>query len=141
VQIRKLLGGVCTAALVFVSVWTWAVIPSHTYYYDGGVVTDNFGQQGETVWAEDARRIARASEIIREHGPGTVLGDHLFYALARQPLVINSAGYPREALEALIARYQVRYVWLERGRLEDVHAWLGGTVLFDDDRFALLELG
>ena len=28
------------------SLWTWAVIPSHTYYYDGGVVTDNFGAAG-----------------------------------------------------------------------------------------------
>ncbi len=125
VWMRALLGSLSTAALIFVGAWTWAVIPSHTYYYDGGVVTDNFGQQGETVWAEDARRIARAAEVIRSNGPGTVLGDHLFYSLARQPLVINSTGYPREALEMLVARYQIRYIWLEQPRLNEVRQWLG----------------
>jgi 4-amino-4-deoxy-L-arabinose transferase-like glycosyltransferase len=139
-RLRVLMRVICTVGIVCVSAWTWAVIPSHTYYYDGGVVTDNFGQQGETVWAEDARRIARASEVIRARGAGTILGDHLFYFLARQPLVVYSAGYPREVLEALADRYQVRYVWLEQTRLSQVQEWLGGAVIFEDGRFALLEL-
>jgi hypothetical protein len=139
-RVRTLLGAMCTVGIVFVSAWTWAVLPSHTYYYDGGVVTDNFGQQGETVWAEDARRIARASEIIRARGPGTILGDHLFYFLARQPLVIYSSSYPREVLEALTSRYQVRYIWLEETRRSQVQAWLGGTTIYEDGRFVLLEL-
>ncbi|MFN0074144.1 MAG: hypothetical protein ACKVVP_21905 [Chloroflexota bacterium] len=138
--VRTLLRGVSTAAVVIVSAWTWLVIPSHTYYYNGGVVTDNFGQQGETVWMTEARQVARAAEIIRDRGPGTILGDHLFYALARQPIVINSAAYPRDVLETLVARYQVRYVWLEQGRLDETRQWLGGTLLHEDGRFALLEL-
>ena len=139
VWMRALLGSLSTVALIFVSAWTWAVIPSHTYYYDGGVVTDNFGQQGETVWAGDARRIAQAAEVIRSNGPGTVLGDHLFYSLARQPLVINSTGYPRDALETLVADIKFATSGLEQPRLDEVRQWLGGTVIHEDGAFGLLD--
>lgn len=139
-SIRNLIGAIGTAGMLFMGVWTWAVIPSHTYYYNGGVVTDNFGQQGETVWFNEARQIARASDVIAARGPGTILGDHLFYALARQPLVVNSNAYSREVTEALVARYEVRYVWLERTRLEEVRLWLGGALVHEDGRFALLDL-
>jgi hypothetical protein len=51
-----------------------------------------------------------------------------------------TTGYPREALETLVTRYQVRYIWLEQPRLDDVRQWLGGTVIHEDGRFGLLEL-
>jgi hypothetical protein len=54
--------------------------------------------------------------------------------------VINSAAYPREVLEELVRRYQVRYVWLEQVRLDEVQQWLGGSVIHEDGRFLLLEL-
>lgn len=139
-RLRTLLVAVAVCAVAGMGAWTWAAIPSHTYYYDGGVVTDNFGQQGETLWADDARRIARAASIIRERGPGSILGDHLFYYLARQPLVVGPSSYGPEALRALVDRYHVRYVWVEAPRVADMRELLPSTIVYEDDRYALLEL-
>lgn len=138
---RTLLAGVSFVMLLGLGAWTWLSVPSHTYYYDGGVVNDNFGQQGETIWAEDARRMQRAAAVIRARGPGAVLGDHLFYYLARQPLVINSSGYSPEVLRHLVERYHVRYAWIERKDLGRYQALFPAAPLYEDERFVLLEIG
>lgn len=139
-RIRVVLAGVCTAGFAFMSVWTWSSVPTHTYYYDGGVVTDNFGQQGERIWADDSLRIARAASAIKSHGPGAILGDHLFYYLARQPLVIGPGAYSPEVVRHLVTQYDIRYAWLDRANAETFPSDLRGTALYEDDRFTLIEV-
>ncbi|MCC7106812.1 MAG: glycosyltransferase family 39 protein [Chloroflexi bacterium] len=126
---------------VITSVWTFRSLPSRTYYYDGGVVTDNFGSQGETAWFEEVRRVAQAAAVLRTSPPGPLLGAHPFYHLAPgYPLLINSPDYSREVVERLVQRYGVRYVWSEQGRQPFYAAFLRVETLWQDDRFVLLRI-
>jgi 4-amino-4-deoxy-L-arabinose transferase-like glycosyltransferase len=139
-DLRTLLAGVVLGLACFTSLWTFANIPSHTYYYDGGVVADNFGGQGETAYVDDLRRLERAAAAIRAEGPGVVLGPHALYAMARQPLVVNSDAYSAEILARLVARYDVRYVVADATKLDFYSAFLPGRVLWRDEKFAVYEV-
>jgi 4-amino-4-deoxy-L-arabinose transferase-like glycosyltransferase len=136
---RGLLVVVTVALCLFTNLWTFVDIPSHTYYYDGGLVQDNFGGQGETAFVEEARRLRAAADAIVARGPGPVLGDHILYAFARQPLVVNSTAYPPDVVAHLVRKYGIRYVVAERAR-SPFYAFLGPTELWSDDRFVVLEL-
>jgi hypothetical protein len=128
-----------TAALcLFTNAWTMLSIPSRTYYYDGGLIGDNFGQQGERLFADDARQYEAAADAIRARGPGVVLGDHILAPLTRMPLVVISSAYPPEIVQHLVDKYQVRYIVAERVHA-DAYAFLGVTPLWSGDRHVLLE--
>ena len=45
--IRRLVIGACIVLAAAFSFLTYAAVPSHTYYYDGVLTTDNFGKSGE----------------------------------------------------------------------------------------------
>ncbi|MCC6176322.1 MAG: glycosyltransferase family 39 protein [Chloroflexi bacterium] len=137
---QRLLLAVVTAGLcLFTNVWTMLEIPSRTYYYDGGLVDDNFGQQGEIQFVEQAKHLRAAADAIVSRGPGVVLGEHLLAPLTRHPLVVNSTAYPSDVLAALVARYDVRYVVDERARA-GAYAFLDPTEIWSDDRYMVLEL-
>lgn len=141
-DLRNALAGLALGLTLVTSAWTYRSIPSHTYYYDGGVVTDNFGGQGETAWVDEVRRMERAAAALRGAGPGAILGAHPFYHLAPgRPLVVNSAEYSRAVVERLVGRYDVRYVWTERERVGFHAAFLATETLWQDERFALLRIG
>jgi len=135
VCIMLVTAGLC----LFTNAWTMVSIPSHTYYYDGGLVADNFGQQGERLFAEDARQYQAAADAIVARGSGVVLGDHILAPLTRMPLVINSTVYPPEIVRHLVQKYGIRYIVTDRARA-DTYAYLNPTQLWAGDRFVLLEL-
>lgn len=139
-EVRGLLAATCLGGAVFTSAWTWASIPSHTYYYDGGVVTDNFGGQGEIAYIDDLRHLERVAAAMHAAGPGVVLGPHPLYAMARQPLVINSDAFSREVVEHLVQRYAIRYVVAAPGRLDFYRSFLPGRLLWQDERYILYEV-
>jgi hypothetical protein len=124
---------------LFTNAWTMLSIPSHTYYYDGGLVADNFGQQGERLFAEDARQYQAAAAAILARGPGVILGDHLLAPLTRLPLVINSTAYPPEIVQHLVDKYNIRYIVAERAHAAD-YAFLGATTIWSGDHFVALEI-
>ena len=136
---RGLLVGVTALLCLMTNVWTFVSIPSHTYYYDGGLVEDNFGGQGETVFVEEARRLRRAADAIVARGPGPILGDHILHPFTHHPLVVNSTAYPPEVVGHLVRKYGIRYVVAERAR-SDAYGFLGPTELWADDRWVVLEL-
>ncbi len=127
------------ALCLFTNAWTFLKIPSHTYYYDGGLVSDNFGGQGETEFVEEARRLRAAGDAILARGPGPILGDHILYSFTHQPLVVSSTAYPPEVVAHLIRKYGIRYVVAERARAP-AYGFLGPTELWADDRYVVLEL-
>jgi hypothetical protein len=139
-DLRTLLAAVGLGLACFTSLWTFASIPSHTYYYDGGVVADNFGGQGEIAYVDDLRRLEQTAIAIRAEGPGVVLGPHALYAMAHQPLVVNSDAYNAEIVGRLVARYDVRYVVADATKMEFYAAFLPGRVLWQDEKFAVYEV-
>jgi Dolichyl-phosphate-mannose-protein mannosyltransferase len=139
-DVRNLLAGVALGLAFFTAVWTYRSIPSHTYYYDGGVVTDNFGGQGEIGYVDELQRLERAALAIRAAGPGTVLGPQPLYRMAQQPLVVESAAHSRAVVEHLVQHYGIRYVVAENERIPFYADFLPGRTLWQDDRFALYEL-
>jgi 4-amino-4-deoxy-L-arabinose transferase-like glycosyltransferase len=136
---RGLLVTVTAGLCLFANLWTFMEIPSHTYYYDGGLVQDNFGGQGETAFVEDARRLRAAADAIAARGPGPILGEHILYSFTHQPLVVNSTAYPPEVVAHLVRKYGIRYIVAERAQ-SGTYAFLGPTELWADDRYAVLEL-
>ena len=42
-----MLAAITLGLCLFTNAWTMLSIPSRTYYYNGGLIGDNFGQQGE----------------------------------------------------------------------------------------------
>ena len=136
---RGLLVVITAGLCLFTNLWTFASIPSHTYYYNGGLVRDNFGGQGETEFVEEARRLRAAADAIVARGPGPVLGDHILHPFTGYPLVVNSTAYPPDVVAHLVRKYGIRYVVAERGRAAS-YAALGPTELWSDDRLVVLEL-
>lgn len=136
---RGLLAAVTVGLCVFTNLWTFVQLPSHTYYYDGGLIRDNFGGQGETEFVEEARRLRAAGDAILARGPGPILGDHILYSFTHQPLVVNSTAYPPEVVAHLVRKYDIRYVVAERARAS-AYSFLGPTELWADDRYVVLEL-
>jgi hypothetical protein len=140
VAIRSLLIGISLTLALFTSTWTWASIPSHTYYYDGGIVGDNFGAQGEIAYVDEIRHLEAAAEGIRRHGPGVVLGPHPMYALTRQPLVVDSGAFSAEIVRHLVERYSVRYLVADPSRLTFYSSLIPGQMLWQDERFGVYAL-
>ena len=130
---------VAVGLCLFTNAWTMLSIPSRTYYYDGGLVGDNFGQQGERLFVEEAQQYRAAAEAIGANGPGVVLGDHILAPLTRMPLVVNSTGYPPEIVRHLVEKYAVRYIVAERARA-DTYAFLGVNTLWSGERFVVLQV-
>src|SRR5215217_3043981 len=112
--LRLRLALVTVGLCLFTNAWTMLSIPSRTYYYDGGLIGDNFGQQGERLFVEEAGSFRAAAEAIRANGSGVVLGDHILAPLTRMPLVVNSTGYPPEIVRHLVDKYAVRYIVADR---------------------------
>ena len=139
-SLRRLLAGLALSLAAFTSVWTWARIPSHTYYYDGGVVDDNFGAQGEIAYVDDLRRLEVAAAVIQNRGPGTVLGPHPLYTLAGQPLVIDSGAFGREVARNLVERYAVRYIVADPLRIRFYAGLFPGRVIWQDEKYAVYAL-
>ena len=139
-SLRRLLAGLALGLAAFTSVWTWARIPSHTYYYDGGVVEDNFGGQGEIAYVDDLLHLEVAAAAIQEQGPGTVLGPHPLYALAGQPLVIDSAAFGPEVARNLVERYTVRYIVADPLRIPFYAGLFPGQVIWQDEKYAVYAL-
>jgi 4-amino-4-deoxy-L-arabinose transferase-like glycosyltransferase len=139
-ELRNQLAAVALGLACFTAAWTYTSIPSHTYYYDGGVVTDNFGGQGEIAYIEELGRLERAAAAIRAAGPGTVLGPHSLYSFARQPLVVDSDSYSREVVEHLVDRYQIRYAVAEPSRVASYSAFLPGGLLWQEEKLAVYEI-
>lgn len=137
--LRARLALVVAGLCLFTNLWTMLSIPSRTYYYDGGLVPDNFGQQGERLFVEEARRFRAAADAIVARGPGVVLGDHILAPFTRMPLVVNSTGYPPEVVAHLVRKYGIRYVVADRAHAE-AYAFLRPTALWSDDRLVVLEL-
>ena len=138
-QLRARLAAVTLLLCLFTNAWTMLSIPSRTYYYDGGLIGDNFGQQGERLFVDEARSFRAAADAIVARGPGVVLGDHILAPFTRMPLVVNSTGYPPEIVQHLARTYGVRYVVVDRphASLYDV---LRPTELWSDGRLVVLEV-
>jgi hypothetical protein len=120
--LRRLLAGFALGATVLTSIWTYASVPSHTYYYDGGVVTDNFGAQGEIAYIQEQRLLERAAAAVRQDAAQrtsrpSVLGPHPLYRLAGLPLVVDSAAFSPEVARTLIDKYAIGYAVVEPARL------------------------
>lgn len=139
-DLRNLLAAVALGLALFTSAWTFAAIPSHTYYYDGGAVGDNFGGQGEIAYVEDLRRLEGAAAAIRNAGDGAILGPHPLYAMLRRPLVINSPEYSREVVEQLVRRYAVRFIVAEPEQMPFYAGFLPGSVIWQEDKLAIFAL-
>jgi hypothetical protein len=139
-DLRYLLAVVALGSAAFTSAWTFASLPSHTYYYDGGVVGDNFGAQGETAFVEDQLRLQRAAEAIPPAETGGLLGPHGLYRTNGRPLVVNSAAFSREVVEYLVRRYDLAYVVAEREREPFYASFLPGGVIWSDDRYLVWKL-
>jgi 4-amino-4-deoxy-L-arabinose transferase-like glycosyltransferase len=138
-SLRWRLAAVTLGLCFFTNAWTMLSIPSRTYYYDGGLIGDNFGQQGERLFVEEVRGFRAAADAIMARGQGVVLGDHILAPFTRMPLVVNSTGYPPEVVEHLVRRYQIRYVVIDRPHAA-LYDSLRPTPIWSDDRLVVLEL-
>jgi 4-amino-4-deoxy-L-arabinose transferase-like glycosyltransferase len=138
-ELRARLAAVTLAACLFTNVWTMLSIPSRTYYYNGGLIGDNFGQQGERIFMDEARQFRLAADAILAHGPGVILADHILAPFTRMPLVVNSTGYPPEVVEHLVRKYGVRYVVIDVPHAS-LYDYLGPTTIWSNDRLVVLEI-
>jgi len=138
-SLRVRLAAVTLGLCLFTNAWSMLSIPSRTYYYDGGLVGDNFGQQGERLFVEEAQSFKAAADAIVAHGHGVVLGDHILAPFTGMPLVVNSTGYSTEVLEHLVQKHAIRYVVIDipHAGLYDV---LRPTPIWSNGRHVVLEL-
>lgn len=128
--------GICIST----NVATYLSLPSRTYYFNGGLVRDNFGGQGEAVWVDEAMRFHAAGRAITADGRGgAILADHLLYYFARQPLVVNSTAYPREVIDHLVRKHNVRYI-VAPHRSAANYEFLRPTTIWSDEKFVALAL-
>jgi 4-amino-4-deoxy-L-arabinose transferase-like glycosyltransferase len=138
-DLRARLAVVVVGLCLFTNAWTMLSIPSRTYYYDGGLVGDNFGQQGERLFVEETQQYRDAADAIRANGPGVVLGDHILAPLTRMPLVVNSTGYAPEIVRHLVEKHAVRYIVSDRAHA-DAYGFLGVQPVWSGERFVVLEV-
>jgi hypothetical protein len=136
---RLRLAAVTLGFCLFTNAWSMLSIPSRTFYYDGGLVGDNFGQQGERLFVEDARSFEAAADAIVARGEVVVLADHILAPLTRMPLVVNSTGYPPEIVEHLVQKYDVRYVVIDIPHAH-LYDFLQPTPVWSNERHVVLEL-
>jgi hypothetical protein len=137
--LRARLAIVTLGLCLFTNAWSMLSIPSRTYYYDGGLIGDNFGQQGERQFMEDARSFRAAADAIVARGQGTILADHILAPFTRMPLVVNSTGYPPEIIGHLVQTYGIRYIVIDRPHAS-LYDFLKPSSLWSDDRLVVLEL-
>jgi hypothetical protein len=136
---RLRLAAVTLGLCLFTNAWTMLSIPSRTYYYDGGLIGDNFGQQGERQFMEDARSFRAAADAILARGSGVVLADHILAPFTRMPLVVNSTGYPPEIIAHLVQKYGIRYVVIDRPHA-GLYDFLKPSPVWSDEKLVVLEL-
>jgi 4-amino-4-deoxy-L-arabinose transferase-like glycosyltransferase len=139
VPLRARVAAVTLGLCLFTNAWTMLSIQSRTYYYNGGLVADNFGQQGERQFMDDARHFRAAADAIVARGPGVVLADHILAPFTRMPLVVNSTGYPPEIVEHLARTYNIRYVVIDHAYAMN-YAILQPTSIWSDDKLVVLEV-
>ena len=137
--LRLRLAVVTLGLCLFTNAWSMLSVPSRTFYYDGGLVGDNFGQQGERLFVEEAASFKAAADAIVGHGEGVVLGDHLLAPFTRMPLVVNSTGYSPEVVEHLASKYGVRYIVIDIPHAA-LYDFLRPTPIWSNDRHVVLEL-
>ena len=137
--IRLRLAAVTLGLCLFTNTWSMYSIPSHTDYYDGGLIGDNFGQQGERQFMDEARSFRAAADAILAHGPGVILADHILSPFTRMPLVVNSTGYPPEIIRHLVQTYAIRYIVIDRAHAA-LYDFLKPTPIWSDERLVVLEL-
>lgn len=137
--LRARVAAVTLGLCLFTNAWTMISIPSRTYYYNGGLVADNFGQQGERQFMDDVRHFRAAADAIVAHGPGVVLADHILAPFTRMPLVVNSTGYPPEIVEHLARTYAIRYVVIDHA-YASTYAVLQPTPIWSDEKLVVLEV-
>jgi len=137
--LRARVAGVTLGLCLFTNAWTMLSIPSRTYYYNGGLVADNFGQQGERQFMDDARHFRTAADAIVARGPGVVLADHILAPFTRMPLVVNSTGYPPEIVEHLAQKYGIRYIVIDHTFAKN-YAIMQPTPIWSDDKLVVLEV-
>lgn len=137
--LRLRLAIVTLGLCLFTNAWSMLSIPSRTVYYDGGLVGDNFGQQGERLFVEEARSFKAAADAILARGADVVLGDHILAPFTRMPLVVNSTGYPPEIVEHLVRKYDIRYVVIDLPHAH-LYDFLRPTPIWSNERHVVLEL-
>jgi hypothetical protein len=137
--LRTRVAAVTLGLCLFTNAWSMISIPSRTFYYDGGLVGDNFGQQGEEQFMDDARHFRAAADAIVAHGPGVVLADHILAPFTGMPLVVNSTGYPPEIVEHLARTYGIRYVVIDHAHVQN-YAVLAPMPIWSDDKLVVLEV-
>jgi hypothetical protein len=137
--LRTRVAAVTLGLCLFTNAWSMISIPSRTFYYDGGLVGDNFGQQGEEQFMDGARHFRAAADAIVAHGPGVVLADHILAPFTGMPLVVNSTGYPPEIVEHLARTYGIRYVVIDHAHAKN-YAVLAPTPIWSDDKLVVLEV-
>ena len=137
--LRVRVAAVTLGLCLFTNAWTMLSIPSRTYYYNGGLVADNFGQQGERQFMEDVRHFRAAADAILVRGPGVILADHILGTFTRMPLVVNSTGYPPEIVAHLARTYNIRYVVIDHA-YADRYAVLQPVPVWSDDKLVVLEV-
>jgi hypothetical protein len=137
--VRARLGAVTLGLCLFTNAWSMLSVPSRTFYYDGGLIGDNFGQQGERLFVDEARSFKAAGDAIVARGQGVVMADHILAPFTRMPLVVNSTGYSREVVEHLVQRYAIRYIVIDIGHA-NLYDFLQPTTIWANDRHVVLEL-
>ena len=124
---------------LFTNAWSMLSVPSRTFYYDGGLVGDNFGQQGERLFVEEAASFKAAADAILARGEGVVLGDHLLAPFTRMPLVVNSTGYSPDVVEHLARKFNIRYIVIDIPHA-GLYDFLRPTPIWSNGRHVVLEL-
>jgi 4-amino-4-deoxy-L-arabinose transferase-like glycosyltransferase len=137
--LRSRLAAVTLGLCLFTNAWSMLSIPSRTFYYDGGLIGDNFGQQGERIFVDEARSFKAAADAIVAHGRGVILSDHILAPFTRMPLVVNSTGYSTEVVEYLVKRYGIRYIVIDVPHARQ-YDFLRPTPIWTNDRHVVLEL-
>jgi 4-amino-4-deoxy-L-arabinose transferase-like glycosyltransferase len=137
--LRLRLAAITLGLCLFTNAWSMLSIPSRTFYYDGGLIGDNFGQQGERQFMEEARSFRAAADAIVAWGPGVILADHILAPFTGMPLVVNSTGYPPEIIGYLVQKYDIRYVVIDRAHA-GLYDFLKPTQIWSDERLVVLEL-
>ena len=137
--LRLRLAAITLGLCLFTNAWTMLSIPSRTYYYDGGLVGDNFGLQGERLFVEEARSFKAAADAIVARGSGVVLGDHILAPFTKMPLVVNSTGYSPEVVAHLVRKYGVRYVVIDIPHAH-LYDFLSPATVWSNGRHVVLEI-
>ena len=139
-SVRHRLAIVTLGLCLFTNAWTMLSIPSRTYYYDGGLIGDNFGQQGERQFVDEARELPSSR---RRHRGARARRD----AGRPHPVAVHAdaAGRQLDRLPArdhqhLVQTYGIRYIVIDRAHASDCTISSKPTPLWSDDRLVVLEL-